>query len=128
LDHPELMERMHGGDPDDDEGGHRDRAEPDQRARDPAYGSSNDCGMRSQLTTATARQATVTMEVVRADRVVSSYREVIAPPIGAPVPTLPKGAQSLTTGGITYYFEAKTYYRPLYSGSSVVYQVVAQPF
>jgi len=53
--------------------------------------------------------------------------EAIAPPIGATVPTLPNGAQSLTTGGITYYFEAKTYYRPFYSGSSVVYQVVAQP-
>ena len=55
-------------------------------------------------------------------------KEVIAPPIGATVRTLPPGAQSLSTGGITYYYEAKTYYRPFYSGSSVVYQVVAQPF
>jgi hypothetical protein len=53
--------------------------------------------------------------------------EVIAPPIGALVPSLPEGSTSTTIDGNAYFIYNDTYYRPFYSGSDVVYQVVEDP-
>jgi hypothetical protein len=50
-----------------------------------------------------------------------------APPIGATTSTLPSGAVSQTVNGVTYYSFGGAYYRPYYSGSSVFYEVVANP-
>lgn len=54
------------------------------------------------------------------------YR-VIAPPIGVTVSTLPPGAKDRTVDGVTYFAYGGAYYRPVFSGSGVAYQVVAQP-
>jgi len=55
-----------------------------------------------------------------------SYK-VVAPPIGATVQTLPKGAKQTTVKGIEYYEYAGTYYQVFHSGSKVVYMVVKKP-
>jgi hypothetical protein len=52
---------------------------------------------------------------------------VIAPPVGATVPSLPEGTEERTVGKDTYFVYADTFYKPFYSGSDVVYMVVADP-
>ena len=41
--------------------------------------------------------------------------------------TLPNGAVARTVNGVTCYSFGGAYYRPYYSGSSVFYEVVANP-
>jgi hypothetical protein len=53
--------------------------------------------------------------------------QVISPPIGATVTTLPSGAVDQNINGTTYFDFGGAYYRPFYSGSSVIYEVVAKP-
>ena len=48
-------------------------------------------------------------------------------PVGATVDSLPDGATSETVDGVAYFVFAGTYYRPFYSGSNVIYMVVANP-
>jgi hypothetical protein len=52
---------------------------------------------------------------------------VSPPPIGSTVTTLPNGAVNENIKGTTYFAFGDAYYRPFYSGSSVIYQVVAKP-
>jgi hypothetical protein len=52
---------------------------------------------------------------------------VVDSPIGAMVPTLPDGAEQKTIGSADYFVYTGTYYQPFYSGSNVVYMVVAGP-
>jgi hypothetical protein len=47
--------------------------------------------------------------------------------VGASVDSLPEGAQPKVINGTTYYLFGAAYYRPFYSGSSVIYQVVPDP-
>jgi hypothetical protein len=58
---------------------------------------------------------------------VPSGYQVIPPPIGATVSTLPSGAVDQNIGGGTYFTFGGGYYRPFYSGSTVIYEVVAKP-
>jgi hypothetical protein len=58
---------------------------------------------------------------------VPSGYQVIPPPIGATVTTLPDGAVNENINGTTYFRFGSAYYRPFYSGSSVIYEVVAKP-
>jgi hypothetical protein len=53
--------------------------------------------------------------------------EVIEPPMGAMVDSLPEGSTSTTVDGTAYFIYNDTYYRPFYSGSDVVYRVVEDP-
>ena len=53
--------------------------------------------------------------------------EVIPPPIGITVATLPNGAVDQTIGGVTYFTYGGAWYRPMYSGGGVTYQVVSKP-
>jgi Family of unknown function (DUF6515) len=53
--------------------------------------------------------------------------QVIPPPIGATVTTLPTGAIEQNISGVVYLTFGGAYYRPFYSGSSVIYEVVANP-
>ncbi len=53
--------------------------------------------------------------------------EVVTPPPGATVDSLPDGATSETVKGTAYFVYASAYYRPFYSGSDVVYVVVEKP-
>jgi len=53
--------------------------------------------------------------------------EVVAPPIGATVKSLPKDAKEKKVKGTEYYEYAGTYYQPFFSGSEVVYMVVKDP-
>ncbi len=53
--------------------------------------------------------------------------KVIPPPIGATVTTLPSGATDQNIKGTTYFAYGGAYYRPFYSGSTVIYEVVANP-
>jgi hypothetical protein len=59
-------------------------------------------------------------------RVESGYK-VSLPPIGSTVTTLPNGALTENIKGTTYFAFGGAYYRPFYSGSSVIYEVVAKP-
>jgi hypothetical protein len=43
------------------------------------------------------------------------------------VTTLPNGALTENIKGTTYFAFGGAYYRPFYSGSSVIYEVVAKP-
>ena len=52
---------------------------------------------------------------------------MIPPPIGSTVTTLPSGAVDQNINGTTYFAFGGAYYRPFYSGSSVIYEVVAKP-
>jgi hypothetical protein len=52
---------------------------------------------------------------------------VVAPPIGATVKSLPKGAKKTEVKDTEYYEYAGTYYQPFFSGSEVVYMVVKNP-
>ena len=47
--------------------------------------------------------------------------------IGSTVTTLPSGAVDQNIGGTAYFVFGGAYYRPFYSGSSVIYEVVAKP-
>ena len=58
---------------------------------------------------------------------VSNGYKVIPPPIGSTVTTLPNGAQADNIKGVVYFHFGGAYYRPFYSGSSVIYEVVAKP-
>jgi hypothetical protein len=49
---------------------------------------------------------------------------VIAPPIGAVVPSLPDGCSATNQGGVIYYDCSGVVYQPFYQGSSLVYRVV----
>jgi hypothetical protein len=53
--------------------------------------------------------------------------EVVAPPVGATVNSLPDGATSETVNGTAYFVYAGTYYKAFYSGNDVVYMVVENP-
>jgi hypothetical protein len=53
--------------------------------------------------------------------------QVIPPPIGATVTTLPSGVVDQNINGTVYYTFGGAYYQPFYSGSSVIYEVVAKP-
>ena len=46
---------------------------------------------------------------------------------GAIVRTYPAGARALAVAGVTYYVASGVYYRPVYEGSTVVYQEVEDP-
>jgi len=46
---------------------------------------------------------------------------------GAIVRTYPAGARALAIAGVTYYVASGVYYRPVYQGSTVVYQEVPNP-
>ena len=46
---------------------------------------------------------------------------------GAIVRTMPVGAAAVAIAGVTYYVASGIYYRPVYEGSSVVYQEVPNP-
>jgi hypothetical protein len=59
-------------------------------------------------------------------RVENGYK-VSPPPIGLTVTTLPNGAVDQNIKGQTYFVFGGAYYRPFYSGSSVIYEVVAKP-
>ncbi len=58
---------------------------------------------------------------------VSSGYRVICPPVGATVTSLPDGAVDENIHGATYLGFGGAYYRPFYSDSSVIYEVVAKP-
>ncbi len=58
------------------------------------------------------------------DESASTY-EVVAPRVGATVDSLPDGATQETIEGSTYFVYSETFYTPFYSGSDVVYMVVA---
>jgi Family of unknown function (DUF6515) len=58
--------------------------------------------------------------------VAGGYR-VIAPPIGATTWTLPNGAVNENVAGVTYFSYGGAWYQPIYSGSGVYYEVVANP-
>jgi hypothetical protein len=45
----------------------------------------------------------------------------------AVVRTMPVGARAVAVAGATYYVASGVYYRPVYQGSTVVYQQVANP-
>ena len=46
---------------------------------------------------------------------------------GAVVRTIPVGARAVAIAGATYYVASGVYYKPVYQGSEVVYQEVANP-
>ena len=53
--------------------------------------------------------------------------EVVTPPVGSTVDSLPDGASQKSVDGTSYFVYAEAFYRPFYSGSDVVYRVVADP-
>ena len=53
--------------------------------------------------------------------------EVVAPPVGATVASLPDGATSETVNDAAYIVYAGTHYKPFYADSDVVYMVVKDP-
>jgi hypothetical protein len=52
---------------------------------------------------------------------------VIPPPIGAKVTSLPNGAVNQTVAGTTYFTFGGAWYKPVYLGSGVIYDVVTKP-
>jgi hypothetical protein len=58
---------------------------------------------------------------------VANGDKVNPPPIGSTVTTLPNGAVGQNIKGTTYFVFGGAYYHPFYSGSSVIYEVVAKP-
>lgn len=57
-----------------------------------------------------------------------SRREVPADSaMGRVLDAMPDGAVALTISGATYYMAAGVYYRPIYQGDKVVYQMVKNP-
>jgi len=60
--------------------------------------------------------------------VITRLSVVVLPPlIGVTVNQLPSGAVSTGIGSTTYCSSGGAYYRPFYSGSNVIYQVVKDP-
>jgi hypothetical protein len=57
----------------------------------------------------------------------SNGYKVSPPPIGSTVTALPNGAITENIKGTTYFLYGGAYYRQFYSGSSVIYEVVAKP-
>jgi hypothetical protein len=49
---------------------------------------------------------------------------VIAPPVGAVVPSIPEGCSATNQGGVVYYDCSGVIYQPFYQGSDLVYRVV----
>jgi hypothetical protein len=49
---------------------------------------------------------------------------VIAPPIGAIVPSIPEGCSVTNQGGVVYYNCSGVIYQPFYQGSDLVYRVI----
>lgn len=60
-------------------------------------------------------------------QVVESGYQVVAPPAGIEVAQLPSTAELDTVDGKQYLVYEGVYYQPLYSGSGIVYKVVADP-
>jgi Family of unknown function (DUF6515) len=58
---------------------------------------------------------------------VANGYQVIPPPIGSTVTRLPNGAVSENIEGVAYFRFGDAYYRPFYSGSSAIYEVVTKP-
>jgi hypothetical protein len=54
--------------------------------------------------------------------------QVAAVPNGVDVLSLPPGAQPVHADGRTYYSYAGVYYRPVFGGSTLVYQTVPPPY
>ena len=57
----------------------------------------------------------------------STNYQVVAPPVGATIKDLPKGATETTVSGEKFYTYEGAYYKPFDSGSDVVYMVVEDP-
>jgi hypothetical protein len=53
--------------------------------------------------------------------------KVVPPPMGLMVSQLPNGAVSKTVNGVNYFEFGGAFYRPFYSGSDVVYEIVKNP-
>jgi hypothetical protein len=53
--------------------------------------------------------------------------EVIPPPIGVAVHSLPNGSTLETVHGVSYFTYGGAWYRPSYSAGGVSYMVVAKP-
>lgn len=69
--------------------------------------------------------------ITQANEDARRYQAVPPPPAAAPggvLNALPDDATPLTIGGATYYLAGGNYYRPVYQGSQVVYQAVANPY
>jgi len=49
--------------------------------------------------------------------------QVVSPPMGATVSSVPPGAYQTTVNGITYYVSGSTYYQPEFSNGQVVFKV-----
>jgi hypothetical protein len=49
---------------------------------------------------------------------------VIAPPVGAVVPSIPEGCSATNQGGVVYYDCSGVIYQPFYQGSDLVYKIV----
>jgi hypothetical protein len=47
--------------------------------------------------------------------------------LGRVLDTMPDGAVALVIGGATYYMAGGVYYRPIFQGDKVVYQMVGNP-
>jgi hypothetical protein len=73
-----------------------------------------------------ATGAGTTLALASYARVENGYK-VSPPRIGSSVTTLPSGAVDQNINGTTYFVFGGAYYRPFYSGSSVIYEVVAKP-
>jgi hypothetical protein len=58
---------------------------------------------------------------------VSGGYEVVAPPQGVFVSTLPNGSVQQSVNGSTYFQYGGVWYQPFYSGSDVSYETVANP-
>ena len=63
---------------------------------------------------ATPRQPTTIIENVSAPAFL---------PVGTTVPALPPGATATQINGMYYYYSNGNYYKPVFDGSQVVYQV-----
>ena len=58
----------------------------------------------------------------------SGKYEIVAPPVGATVSTLPAGAQLTTARGVAFYAAGETYYQPVYGArGGLEYTVVEKP-
>jgi len=53
--------------------------------------------------------------------------QIVPAPVGAIVNELPISATEITVNGVKYFIFGGAYYRPFYSGSSVVYQIAPNP-
>jgi hypothetical protein len=69
--------------------------------------------------------------ITRANEDARRYQAVPIPgrsaAMGRVLDAVPEGAVALSIGGATYYMAGGVYYRPVYQGNKVVYQVVPNP-